>query len=71
VERRAGGLFQVPPIVATLILMVSGRGIAQLITGGQIITFENRAFEFLGRGTLFVCRSPSRSSAWCLGCWCC
>ena len=47
------GFFQVPPIVATLILMVSGRGIAQLITGGQIITFENRAFEFLGRGVLF------------------
>lgn len=42
---------QVPPIVATLILMVSGRGVAQLLTDGQIITFENRAFEFLGRGT--------------------
>ena len=26
------------PIVATLILMVAGRGIAQLLTGGQIIT---------------------------------
>ena len=26
------------PIIATLILMVAGRGIAQLITGGQIIT---------------------------------
>jgi simple sugar transport system permease protein len=42
---------QVPPIVATLILMVSGRGVAQLLTGGQIITFEHRAFEFVGRGT--------------------
>src|SRR5688572_6003574 len=42
---------QVPPIVATLILMVSGRGVAQLLTDGQIITFENRAFEYLGRGT--------------------
>lgn len=42
---------QVPPIVATLILMVSGRGVAQLLTDGQIITFENSAFEFVGRGT--------------------
>lgn len=45
------GFLQVPPIVATLVLMVSGRGIAQLLTGGQIITFENRALEFVGRGT--------------------
>jgi galactofuranose transport system permease protein len=44
------GLFKVPPIVATLILMVSGRGIAQLLTHGQIITFENTSFEFIGRG---------------------
>src|SRR5688572_1303972 len=44
------GVFEVPPIVATLILMVSGRGVAQLLTGGQIITFENRALEFIGRG---------------------
>jgi galactofuranose transport system permease protein len=46
------GIFKVPPIVATLILMVSGRGIAQLVTNGQIITFENKSFEFIGRGTL-------------------
>ena len=44
------GFAQVPPIVATLILMVSGRGLAQLLTGGQIVTFENRTFEFIGRG---------------------
>jgi galactofuranose transport system permease protein len=44
------GIFKVPPIVATLILMVSGRGIAQLLTDGQIITFENKSFEFIGRG---------------------
>ena len=46
------GIFKVPPIVATLILMVSGRGVAQLLTGGQIITFENHSFEFIGRGAL-------------------
>ncbi|MEO7297990.1 MAG: ABC transporter permease [Verrucomicrobiota bacterium] len=48
------GFFQVPPIVATLILMVSGRGIAQLLTNGQIITFENKNFEFIGRGTFLA-----------------
>lgn len=42
---------EVQPIVATLILMVAGRGIAQLLTNGQIITFENKPFEFLGGGT--------------------
>jgi simple sugar transport system permease protein len=40
----------VQPIVATLILMVAGRGIAQLITGGQIISFENPQFSFLAGG---------------------
>lgn len=40
----------IQPIVATLILMVAGRGIAQLLTDGQIITFENKSFEFLGSG---------------------
>jgi len=48
------GIFKVPPIVATLILMVSGRGIAQLLTDGQIITFENKSFEFIGRGAFVV-----------------
>ena len=40
----------IQPIVATLILMVAGRGIAQLITGGQIITFTNPAFDFVASG---------------------
>ena len=43
---------KVQPIVATLILMVAGRGIAQLLTNGQIPTFENPSFEFLGRGVV-------------------
>jgi galactofuranose transport system permease protein len=41
------------PIIATLILMVAGRGIAQLITGGQIITVYYAPFFFLGNGFLF------------------
>jgi len=41
------------PIIATLILMVAGRGIAQLLTGGQIITVYYEPFFFLGNGFLF------------------
>ena len=40
------------PIVATLILMVAGRGIAQLLTGGQIITVYYQPFFTLGNGFL-------------------
>ena len=40
------------PIVATLILMVAGRGIAQLLTDGLIITFEDPALAFLGNGAI-------------------
>jgi ribose/xylose/arabinose/galactoside ABC-type transport system permease subunit len=40
------------PIIATLILMVAGRGIAQLITDGQIITIYYKPFFFLGGGHL-------------------
>lgn len=38
------------PIIATLILMVAGRGIAQLITNGQIITVYYAPFFFVGNG---------------------
>jgi len=40
------------PIIATLILMVAGRGIAQLITGGQIITVYYAPYFYLGNGFL-------------------
>jgi simple sugar transport system permease protein len=46
-------LLGIQPIVATLILMVAGRGIAHLVTSDQIITFNNRAYSFLGSGFLF------------------
>jgi simple sugar transport system permease protein len=41
------------PIVATLILMVAGRGVAQLISGGQVIIFSHGGFEFLANGYVF------------------
>jgi galactofuranose transport system permease protein len=45
--------FDIQPIVATLILMVAGRGIAQLLTEGQIATFVNEQLAYLGTGYLF------------------
>jgi simple sugar transport system permease protein len=41
---------KIQPIVATLVLMTAGRGIAQLITSGQIITVYYRPFFFIGGG---------------------
>lgn len=41
------------PIVATLILMVAGRGLAQLLTDGQIVTVYYKPFFFLGSGYPF------------------
>lgn len=51
-------IFQIQPIVATLILMVAGRGIAQLITEGQIITFNNEALAWLGSGSFGYLPTP-------------
>lgn len=52
-------LIDIPPIVATLILMVAGRGIAQLITDGQIITItQHPAFTAIGRGTVLGLPAP-------------
>ncbi|MCA1324991.1 ABC transporter permease [Herbaspirillum sp. alder98] len=41
------------PIIATLILMVAGRGLAQLLTDGQIVTVYYKPFFFIGGGYLF------------------
>lgn len=40
------------PFIATLILMVAGRGMAQLLTGGKVLNFSHEGFEFVGRGYL-------------------
>jgi galactofuranose transport system permease protein len=42
----------VQPIIATLILFISGRGIAQVMTNGNLQTFNNPSFTFLGTGRL-------------------
>jgi ribose/xylose/arabinose/galactoside ABC-type transport system permease subunit len=43
---------RIQPMVATLVLMVAGRGIAQLITNGQIITVYYSPFFYIGNGYL-------------------
>jgi galactofuranose transport system permease protein len=43
---------RIQPMVATLILMVAGRGIAQLITNGQIMTIYYTPYFFFGNGFL-------------------
>ncbi|EKE72326.1 ABC transporter permease [Gallaecimonas xiamenensis] len=56
-----GGLVSymgIQPIVATLLLMVAGRGIAQLINAGQIVTFQSPGFAFLGTGSLLGLPMP-------------
>jgi len=42
----------IQPIIATLILMVAGRGVAQLITSGQIITINSEPYRYIGMGWL-------------------
>jgi simple sugar transport system permease protein len=42
----------IQPMVATLILLTIGRGIAQLITGGQVLTTSDKAYQFIGKGHL-------------------
>lgn len=43
----------IQPFVATLVLMVAGRGLAQLITSGSIVTFTDPALIFVGTGSVF------------------
>jgi galactofuranose transport system permease protein len=48
----------IQPIVATLILMVAGRGIAQLITEGRIVTFTSPELVWFGNGTVLGLPAP-------------
>lgn len=45
--------FRIQPIIVTLALLISGRGVAQVLSnGGQLIPFSNPSFEYLGKGVL-------------------
>ncbi|CAM4091192.1 ABC transporter permease subunit [Deinococcus marmoris] len=51
------GLFvtrlKLQPIVATLVLYIAGRGIAQVITNGQLQSFSTPGFSYIGLGRPF------------------
>ncbi|MDU0922103.1 galactofuranose ABC transporter, ATP-binding protein YtfT [Raoultella ornithinolytica] len=51
-------ILKIQPFVATLILMVAGRGVAQLITSGQIVTFDSPHLAWLGSGSLLLLPTP-------------
>jgi ribose/xylose/arabinose/galactoside ABC-type transport system permease subunit len=42
--------FGIQPIVATLVLFIAGRGIAQVMTNGNLQVFTNDAFQFIALG---------------------
>ncbi len=48
----------IQPIVATLLLMIAGRGVAQLLANGQIVTFQHDGFAALGSGAIFGIPNP-------------
>ncbi len=49
---------ELQPIVATLLLMVAGRGAAQLISDGQIITFSNGSYSHIASGSPLLVPNP-------------
>jgi ribose/xylose/arabinose/galactoside ABC-type transport system permease subunit len=44
----------IQPIIATLVLMLAGRGVALLITGGFITTVNSSPFEFVASGYVLM-----------------
>jgi len=44
--------YNIQPIVATLVLFIAGRGIAQTFTNSQLQTFNEPSFQFIGKGAI-------------------
>jgi ribose/xylose/arabinose/galactoside ABC-type transport system permease subunit len=44
--------YAIQPIVATLVLFIAGRGIAQVMTNGNLQVFKNEAFQFIAMGRI-------------------
>lgn len=42
--------YRIQPIVATLVLFIAGRGIAQVLTNGNLQTFRTPGFQWIGLG---------------------
>lgn len=49
---------ELQPIVATLLLMVAGRGVAQLLANGQIVTFQEPGFAAIATGSFLGLPNP-------------
>jgi ribose/xylose/arabinose/galactoside ABC-type transport system permease subunit len=45
--------FGIQPIIATLVLFIAGRGIAQVVTNGNLQPFRNPEFQVIGLGRVF------------------
>jgi simple sugar transport system ATP-binding protein len=50
--------FGMQPIIATLVLMVAGRGVAQIITNGRQMTTNFSPFKFLSQGSFLFLPMP-------------
>ena len=44
--------FSIQPIIATLVLFIAGRGIAQVMTNGNLQVFKNEGFQFIAMGRI-------------------
>jgi len=45
---------RIQPIIATLVLFIAGRGIAQVMTNGNLQVFKVEEFQYIGLGRLFA-----------------
>jgi galactofuranose transport system permease protein len=44
--------FGIQPIIVTLALLIAGRGVAQVFSGGNLVPFSSPSFEYLGKGVV-------------------
>ncbi|HKG56040.1 MAG TPA: ABC transporter permease [Candidatus Limnocylindrales bacterium] len=44
---------RIQPVIATLVLFIAGRGIAQVMTNGNLQAFRNESFQYIGLGRPF------------------
>jgi galactofuranose transport system permease protein len=52
--------FRIQPIIGTLVLFIAGRGIAQVMTNGNLQPFKLDAFQWIGLGRLFAIQDVYR-----------
>lgn len=50
--------FRIQPIVATLVLFIAGRGIAQVATNGNLQVFRSPEFQYIGLGRVLGIPAP-------------